>query len=282
MLLKQYKAHFLSVLAPIYDRDEAMAIFYRVAAHLHGWQRVDLALQPDLQLTDKEVARWNSYLNQLQLENPLHYVLGSTHFYGLAFKVTPAVLVPRPETEELVDWIIQDYKTDFPKRLLDVGTGSGCIAISLAHHFPSTHVHALDVSLEALTIAKANAVSNQVALTFLEQDILQLDTLPMQFDVIVSNPPYVRESEKQEMRANVLDHEPHLALFVSDNDPLLFYRKTAQLALTTLATNGVLYFEINQYLGSETLQLLKDMGFSNVQLKKDFRGNDRMIRASRH
>jgi release factor glutamine methyltransferase len=207
-----------------------------------------------------------------------------THFYGLEFEVNSAVLIPRPETEELVDWIVQKSKIKNQKskiKILDIGTGSGCIAIALAKNLPNAQVFALDVSEKALATAKKNAEKNQVQLSFIHQSILETEDLAQEFDIIVSNPPYVRELEKHEIKNNVLDNEPHLALFVEDNDALIFYRKIAQLAQKNLKSEGQLYFEINQYLGKETLNLLLEMGFKNCELRQDIYGNDRMIQCSK-
>jgi release factor glutamine methyltransferase len=223
-------------------------------------------------------------LEQLKKEIPIQYILGVTHFYGLEFEVNSAVLIPRPETEELVDWIVQKSKIKNQKskiKILDIGTGSGCIAIALAKNLPNAQVFALDVSEKALATAKKNAEKNQVQLSFIHQSILETEDLAQEFDIIVSNPPYVRELEKHEIKNNVLDNEPHLALFVEDNDALIFYRKIAQLAQKNLKSEGQLYFEINQYLGKETLNLLLEMGFKNCELRQDIYGNDRMIQCSK-
>jgi release factor glutamine methyltransferase len=190
-------------------------------------------------------------------------------------------LIPRPETEELVEWIIKDCvvpRNDRKIKILDIGTGSGCIAISLAKNISNAQVFAIDVSEKALATAKKNAEINGVTVTFLERNILETEDLEQQFDVIVSNPPYVRELEKQEIKKNVLDNEPHLALFVDDNDALIFYRKIAELSQKNLSQNGQLFFEINQYLGRETVNLLEKMNFKNIELRKDIYGNDRMVK----
>ena len=191
-------------------------------------------------------------------------------------------MIPRPETEELVDWILNDEKNKnyTSKSIVDIGSGSGCIAISLAKNLANAKVYALDVSEEALQVAAKNAAFHNLEIEFLTEDILSATALPQKFDVIVSNPPYVRELEKHEIKNNVLNNEPHLALFVADEDALIFYRKIANLAQTYLEPNGNLYFEVNQYLGQETYQLLKEIGFTNIELRKDIYGNDRMIRAS--
>lgn len=211
---------------------------------------------------------------------PVQYVLGTADFCGLTFGVQPGVLIPRPETEELVQWTVetaQQMPADRPLRVLDIGTGSGCIAVSLAHLLPEAEVTALDVSDDALRIASANARRNGVQVHFQHLDIL---TEPLQgtYDIIVSNPPYICNSEAADMERNVLDHEPHLALFVPDADPLLFYRTIAQKALTHLRPSGALLFEINRAYGDATLCLLRTLGYANAELRQDQFGNDRMTK----
>ena len=283
MTIKHYRDQFIQELTPLYDAGEAESFFYLILEAKHQLKRVDLALQPDLVFSKAELETWNLILEQLKKEIPIQYLLGSTHFYGLEFEVNSNVLIPRPETEELVDWIIQSskFKVQSSKfKILDIGTGSGCIAISLAKNLPNAEVFALDVSDKALATAQKNAELNQVTIQFIHQSILETEDLGQQFDLIVSNPPYVRHLEKQEIKKNVLDNEPHLALFVEDNDALIFYRKIAQLAKKNLCPNGQLYFEINQYLGQETLDLLQEMGFKDITLRKDIYGNDRMIQCT--
>jgi release factor glutamine methyltransferase len=247
-----------------------------------------------MEMDAMQLLRWESVLSELKKEKPIQYILGETEFYGLPFLVNENTLIPRPETEELVEWIIKSTKYEIQStklRILDIGTGSGCIAISLAKNFPNAEVSAIDVSEKALATAKKNAEINKVEVDFINVDILKINDLvelptsnfqlPTQFDIIVSNPPYVRNLEKAEIKSNVLEYEPHLALFVEDTDALLFYRKIAQLAQQNLSENGKLFFEINQYLGKETVELLEDLGFKNIELKKDIYGNDRMIRSTR-
>jgi len=282
MKIKEYRAQFIQELRPIYDAGEAESFFYLILEEKHQMKRIDLALNPDLIFSDTEIQYWNSILEQLKKEIPIQYLLGKTSFYGLEFEVNENVLIPRPETEELVEWIIRDCfvpRNDKDSKILDIGTGSGCIAISLAKNIPNATVFAIDVSEKALATAKKNAKINGVNVTFIEKNILETEDLEQQFDIIVSNPPYVRELEKQEIKKNVLDNEPHLALFVEDNDALIFYRKIAQLAQKNLAEKGQLFFEINQYLGTETIGLLEKMNFKNIELRKDIYGNDRMIKA---
>jgi release factor glutamine methyltransferase len=217
--------------------------------------------------------------NRLQHFEPIQYILGETEFYGLPFKVTPATLIPRPETEELVDWILAHYNKNH-KTLLDIGTGSGCIAITLAKNLPSLEISAMDISEETLKIASENAKDHKVGVIFSKVDILNALALPQKYDIIVSNPPYVRNSEKKNMQKNVLDYEPTMALFVEDDNPLLFYSKIAALAKNYLNPKGFLFFEINEYLGKEVIQLLKRESFSEIELKKDFFGKDRMIKCT--
>lgn len=283
MKIKEYRSQFIQELTPIYDEGEAESFFYLILEEKRLMRRTDLALDPELVFSEKEMEVWNYILEQLKIEIPIQYLLGKTNFYGLDFEVNENVLIPRPETEELVEWIIKENaKTIGLKdlKILDIGTGSGCIAISLAKNILNAQVYALDVSEKALATAKRNAAINKVDVIFITQNILETDDLNQQFDIIVSNPPYVRNFEKQEIKKNVLDNEPHLALFVDDDNALLFYKKIAVLAKKNLAPSGKLFFEINQYLGKETLMLLDELNFNNIELRKDSYGNHRMIRAT--
>ena len=279
MILKSYKNHFTQELNSLYDQEEIESFFYIITEFLHQKKRIDLALEPNFSINAIEVEKWNAIIAQLKQEKPIQYILGETEFYGLRFLVNENTLIPRPETEELVDLILnENSKNKIPNsKILDIGTGSGCIAVSLAKNLPEAKVFALDVSEKALETAKKNAEINKVEVEFLHQSILETEDLKQEFDIIVSNPPYVRNLEKQEIKKNVLEYEPHLALFVEDNDPLIFYRKIVQLAQKNLSENGKLYFEINQYLGKETSELLQDLGFQKIELIKDVYGNDRMI-----
>ncbi len=278
MKISTYRSGFVEALTPIYDRQEAESFFYLILDAHHGLKRIDLALNPEKQLSKNELEKWNFLLEQLKAEVPIQYLLGKTTFYGLPFMVNEHVLIPRQETEELVDWILSDNKRE-NLNVLDIGTGSGCIAISLAKNLENATTTAIDVSENALVTAGQNAEMNNVQVDFQFRDILAVNELE-QFDIIVSNPPYVRELEKDEIRRNVLEHEPPLALFVSDTEPLVFYRKIAALAFKSLNSDGKLYFEINQYLGEEMFQMLEETGFTAIELRKDIYGNDRMIRAS--
>jgi release factor glutamine methyltransferase len=279
MKIKEYRTQFIQELTSMYGADEAESFFYLILEEKQQLKRIDLALQPDLVFSEGEIKVWYSILEQLKLEIPIQYLLGKTSFYGLDFEVNENVLIPRPETEELVDWIIsntQKISKSSSLKILDIGTGSGCIAISLAKNIPNAQVFAIDVSEKALATAQKNATLNEVTVTFIEQNILETLDLKQEFDIIVSNPPYVRNLEKEEIKKNVLDNEPHLALFVEDHDALIFYRKIAELAQKNLSNSGQLYFEINQYLGKEMVDLLEGMDFENIELRKDIYGNDRM------
>nr|WP_315148433.1 peptide chain release factor N(5)-glutamine methyltransferase [uncultured Flavobacterium sp.] len=284
MKIKDYRAKFIHELSLIYDIGEAESFFYLILEEKNHLKRIDLALNLDLNFSVEEIQYWNSILEDLKKEIPIQYLLGKTSFYGLVFDVNKDVLIPRPETEELVEWIIESQKSETGVenfKILDIGTGSGCIAISLAKNIPNAQVFAIDISEKALATAQKNADINEVNVIFLLKNILETDDLEQKFDIIVSNPPYVRELEKLEIKKNVLHNEPHLALFVDDNDALIFYRKIAELAQKCLSPNGQLFFEINQYLGKEMVELLENMNFKNIELRKDIYGNDRMIRSTR-
>ncbi len=277
MEIKAYKTLFLEALAPLYDNQEIESFFYLALEQFHQLKRVDLALNPNIPINDAQKPLWENLLLGLKQQQPIQYLLGETEFFGLRFLVNPSVLIPRPETEELVGWILEEYQKKEHLKILDIGTGSGCIALSLSKNIPNAEVFALDVSENALSVAMKNAEINQAAVTFIRKDILETTDLEQDFDIIVSNPPYVRMLEKAEIKPNVLEHEPHLALFVEDDDALVFYRKIAELAQKNLTENGKMYFEINQYLGKETVALMESYGFRNVVLKKDIYGNDRMV-----
>jgi release factor glutamine methyltransferase len=289
MVIKELKTHFFNSLKSIQDEREIESFFFILTEYLHNLKRVDVALNPNFELSEEAIEKWNAILAELQQEKPIQYITGEAWFYGLRFEVNENTLIPRPETEELVEWILNSPITHHPSliTILDIGTGSGCIPISLKANLPQANVSAIDISEKALEVATRNAELNKVDINFIQTNILEVEDLsklgtsnfqlPASIDIIVSNPPYVRVLEKQEIKKNVLDYEPHLALFVEDNDALLFYRKIAQLALKNLSPNGLLFFEINQYLGKETVALLENLGFKNIELRKDIYGNDRMI-----
>lgn len=229
-------------------------------------------------LSDNEKLKINDIVNRLNNNEPIQYILGRTEFYGLDFKINRSVLIPRPETEELVEWILLDINKINP-HILDIGTGSGCIAIALAKKMRYATVEGWDISEGALAVAKENASLNKVSVQFNNVDVLTTQHTNKYYDIIVSNPPYIKEHEKEQMEKNVLDFEPHLALFVPNDDALIFYDRIADIAMNQLNNNGILYFEINQAKGYEVVQMLRNKSFANVELKKDISGNNRMVRA---
>lgn len=282
MNLKDIQNKFHGDLDAIYGKEEANSFFFLLVESYYNVSRIQLAINPNLLV--KETSKMFEALELLKNEQPIQYILGETEFYGLPFKVNTNTLIPRPETEELVDWIISKFQNKTSEiRILDIGTGSGCIAIALAKNLPNAKVYALDVSKEALNMAKENTKLNQVHVTFIEADILNIETLNimfnnLEFDVIVSNPPYVREQEKQLMKLNVLNNEPHLALFVKDENPLQFYKAITEFAFNKLANYGLLFFEINEFLGKEMIDLLVTSNFKKIELKQDIFNKDRMIK----
>jgi release factor glutamine methyltransferase len=279
MNFKQLSQHFTRELSGLYDHEEAVAVFAVVARQVSRFDRGKLSLKSSESVPEPDLVLYNGILNELKTGKPVQYVLGETLFYGLSFKVNPAVLIPRPETEELVEWVLESVAAEAMSglQILDVGTGSGCIAVVLKKHLDTAGVFALDVSKDSLSMASDNAVINEVVINFIEADIREYSGRET-FDVIVSNPPYITTNEKREMHENVLAHEPHLALFVSNEDPLVFYKAIADFALLNLKPDGFLFFEINEHLGKETVQMLKDKSFINIELRRDMQGKDRMIK----
>lgn len=275
--LSSIKTIFINTLQHL--EDEVEPLFYYALESIHHLKRSDFIIHPQRDLTDEQTIVWNNLINHLKNDQPIQYFFNSQNFYGLDFYVNHQTLIPRPETEELVEWMIQNHQNQKIK-IIDLGTGSGCIAITLAKHLPQAQVYALDVSEEALQVAKKNAETHQVDVQFIHKNLLTTDDLAQTFDVIVSNPPYVRLQEKEAMKPNVLNHEPHLALFVPDDNPMIFYDKILNLAKKNLAPHGHIYFEINQYLGKNMKELFENNGF-NSTLKKDLKGNDRMMHGVR-
>ena len=286
MRLKAILENFHSELDDNYGKEEVNSFFDLLMEHFLGLKRIQLVLNPEYVITNEQKELFLDALVELKNNKPIQYIIGETEFYGLPFKVNENTLIPRPETEELVDWVITSFdkqKEETQFKILDIGTGSGCISISLAKNLPETNVFALDVSKEALQTAKQNAEMNGVEVVFIHDDILNTNFSPLAvFDVIVSNPPYVRNLEKVEIKSNVLDNEPHIALFVDDENPLQFYKAICEFAQNNLKDEGVLYFEINEYLGQEMIQLLKEFGFKSIELKKDLFGKDRMIKGMKN
>jgi len=279
MKINDYKIHFVENLITWYDKEEIKNFFYLIVDNLKGLSKVELALNPNRKFSKPEIEKMDFYLSELRKQKPIQYIIGTTDFCGLSFGVNTNVLIPRPETEEFVEWIVSENQTKAKLKILDIGTGSGVIAITIAKKL-NAEVFAFDISENALQIAQRNADKNQVFVHFITFDILKDNWEGNSFDVIVSNPPYVRESEKKYILPNVLQNEPHLALFVPDENPLVFYDKIADFSIKHLKKNGQLFLEINQYLANQTSELLKNKGFKNVLVKKDFFQNDRMILAN--
>jgi len=276
-LEKQY----IFELTHLYDQEEAKSLFGLAVESVLDISPVKLKMMKDSFLDNDQIQKILQVLSELRQGKPIQHIIGEAHFYGLVFKVNQNVLIPRPETEELVDWITNDYQglslSDL--NILDIGTGSGCIPISLKKNIEHAKVSTLDISPEAITLAKENAKLNEVNIEFMNVSIFDFSS-ELKFDVIVSNPPYIRDLEKMEMHQNVLEHEPHLALFVSDERPLIFYEAIADLAICNLKANGALYFEINEYLGEEMLAMLDLKGFTKLELRADMQGKPRMLKAS--
>ena len=278
MTFVELKAHIHNCLQPLYPKSEINSFYFILLQHYGNYTTADVLANADTLLTDNIKQSIQQAITELQTAKPIQYILGETEFFSNRFFVDENVLIPRPETEELVDWVLQTYpdKT-YPLHILDIGTGSGCIAVSLAKALPEAQVTAIDVSPKAIVVAQRNAGRNGTKVQFLQRDILQTETLPEKYDVIISNPPYVRELEKTEMHSNVLSYEPHLALFVPDERPLLFYEQIATLAQQYLKPEGSLFFEINQYLAAEMQAMLTQKNFAEITLRQDLSGNDRML-----
>jgi len=278
--VKEIIGQYKSELAELYSPHEAFQFVWLLFEHLHGWSKTDLMLHDHTKLTVSDHIFVQKALERLKNHEPIQYIIGETEFFGMSFIVDNSVLVPRPETEELVEWILHSVDQNKPVKILDIGTGSGCIAISLARNLPQAKVTAWDVSKEALQTATKNAGHNEVELNLEQRNILTTNFSETdRFDIIVSNPPYVKNSEKEQMHNNVLDYEPHLALFVEDDDALLFYRKITELAAESISSGGMLFFEINRALGEATKELVESYGFKNAELRKDLSGNHRMVKA---
>lgn len=280
MLIKDYKNLFYNELHSIYPNTEISSFFNILMEEVLGLGRVEIAFNLNQLIKHESLEVLQNALIQLKKQVPIQYIIGNTTFYNLKFNVSKDVLIPRPETEELVQWIINDFKNQKTINVLDIGTGSGCIAISLAKYLPNAKLHAIDISEKAIEMAKKNAKLNNVDINFIEADILVQKQLNQKFDCIVSNPPYVQQIEKTKMEKNVLDYEPHQALFVPNENPLLFYNAIATFAQNHLHKNGSLYFEINRLFGTDIIEMLQSKGFNQVILKQDFYNADRMIKAT--
>lgn len=278
--MKKAHAYIRSSLKGIYPDGEIDSFYYLILKSLIGFSRSDAIINAHSTLDLETYDRFVAIVERLKINEPLQYVLGETEFYGLPFKVNPCVLIPRNETEELVDQIIKDFSNSSPK-ILDFGTGSGCIPIALKKFLPTSVVYSCDISDDALNVAKLNATINNVSVEFFHFDILSGKTLNYsELDVIVSNPPYVTMAEIEFMNKNVLDYEPHLALFVPNSDPLLFYRTIVEKYAYLLKDNGFLYFEINEAFANETQEMLHSFNFNSIVIN-DINGKKRMVKAGR-
>lgn len=268
-------------LAGLYPDTEISSFTYLLIGAITGYSRTEIIVNKYTNFSNEQRDLLNSFIEKLKIYTPVQYVLGQCEFMGLQFEVDPSVLIPRPETEELVEWILASQNNTNSVSILDIGTGSGCIAVSLKHNLPKAFVTAYDLSYDALALARKNAAINEVTVDFRQQDILCPDDEKGEWEIIVSNPPYIPDAEKIEIQPNVLNFEPHLALFVPDNDPLLFYRKIIEFAAKHLKTGGQLFFEIHRDRGQEVMQLLSEAGFAEIELRKDLSGNDRMLKAGK-
>jgi release factor glutamine methyltransferase len=317
MTLGETESKFIDQLASLYNQAEAKSIAWWCISHVCKISKSSFLATKNEELSAENESSLNLILEELKTGKPVQYVLGETEFYGLPFKVNPAVLIPRPETEELVDWVLIELRNrinaaaisitkknensstddsileeltleriieaDQTIKILDLGTGSGCIPIAIKKYLPHVEVSALDISEEAIKTAIENARLNSVSVNFFKDDILnmsEISTLNTQYSILISNPPYVTISEKDGMHKNVLEHEPHAALFVPDNDALIFYHRIAEFAKAHLVKQGLLFLEINENLGPKTVELLNEKGFVDIELRQDMRGKNRMIRAT--
>jgi len=269
----------LAGLYPVTEAESFIRIFFR---HYLNLSPAQIHLSMDNELPDAIGQQIRTAIDELKKYRPIQYILGETEFYGLSFVVTPDVLIPRPETEELVDWIGHEYNRDAILSIIDVGTGSGCIAVTLAANFPNANVWAVDISDAALAVAQQNALNNNVAVKFFREDVLK-DTLmgfePGSLDIVASNPPYVTPSEKRKMQPNVLEYEPHTALFTPGDDPLIFYKRIAEFGVNTLKKKGKIFFETNEAFSEEVADILKQYGYSDIVSRKDINGKWRMVSA---
>jgi len=266
-----------SELAELYPEREIQGFIRIIFESVLNFSYTDIIVHKDKKINTVEFEKIKTIVVRLKTHEPIQYIFGETEFYELKLKVNRTTLIPRPETEELVHWILN--RTINPEsQILDIGTGSGCIPLALKNEMPNAEVYGIDISERALQIAKENAIHNNLEVEFLKADIFNWKQYDwQQYNVIVSNPPYVRNNEKELMDSNVLEYEPEGALFVDDNNPLIFYRTIAEFARENLLENGWLFFEINEYLGKEMVALVNSLGFSNIELKKDINGKDRML-----
>jgi len=279
-LVQSIQQQFENALKGRFSKGEIETLFNWTMQYVLGWSGLQLQLNKQQELEIEAVKKVEQIAARLLQNEPIQYILGETEFYGTKIQVNPSVLIPRPETEELVDHILNSRKTT-PFSLWDIGTGSGCIPIAIKKQAPKSTVFASDVSLAALATAKSNARLNNADVNFLENNVLAVrcNPLPQKVDIIVSNPPYVREAERSSMEANVVDFEPHLALFVPDNDPLVFYKAIIQVAQFSLVDGGEVWCEINENLGDSLKKLFDLNNFGSIKLMQDMQGKNRIIKA---
>ena len=279
MTLIEFRSYFRAQLKDVYVLEECDDFLKRLIQAYFKWEPIKIGLDPNYRLSLVEEEKLKLALIELKKERPLQYILGTAYFLDLELEVNTAVLIPRPETEELVHWILSDEDKLNPLTILDIGTGSGCIAISLKKTAQLWNVAALDVSGQALDVAHRNASKNEVSIQFYLEDILDKKQWLIPLDVIVSNPPYVVPSEKEQMLSNVLDYEPDLALFVTEEDPLLFYKRIIEFANQNLKPSGALYFEINPIFVDELVTFFKKFTFDSFEVRNDYLNRPRMIKA---
>ena len=278
--IDEINRQFKNQLNSIYSLNEIQQLLFMVYESVLNFTKIEV-LTNTVQVIEED--KYNSIINikeRLISNEPIQYILGEADFFDLKFKVDSSVLIPRPETEEIVQWVIDSCDKKDAK-ILDMGTGSGCIAVSLAKNIIGSQVSAVDISKKALEIAQYNTHLNNTAVKFIHYDILKdnFDKLPQLVDVLISNPPYIKNSERTLMKHNVLDFEPNIALFVSDDDPLIFYREIAKLGRNILKLEGILFFEINESLGDEMVEMVKLLGYNKIELREDINGKKRMLRA---
>ena len=275
--IRSVNDYFHLNLDDLYTENEVESFFWFLLEAVFQIRKMDFMMDPQLRINEAELPRFIGFVKRLMKFEPVQYIAGETEFMGRPFKVSPAVLIPRPETEELVAWTVEELKHIGAPEIIDIGTGSGCIAISLKSDLPHSKVTGIDIQEEALKMAKRNALVNKVEVAFQKQDALQLGAEIEKYDVVISNPPYVLDSEKELMQSNVLDYEPHTALFVADSEPLLFYESIAKWAIHALKSGGKLFFEINERYASETVEMMGKLGFEDLKEKNDIFEKPRMV-----
>jgi release factor glutamine methyltransferase len=286
MKVREIRILFQQALSSMYEEEELEEILFLAMESVKGFSKTDSAMQADVDLSEKETQEFEKIIRELKTHKPIQYITGYSWFYGMKLLVNENVLIPRPETEELVTLIVEQNKSVNSKlKILDIGTGSGCIAIALKKKFPEAEVTALDISADALAVAKANAKAQHVHIHFIQQDMLQPQTLKLEpgteFDIIVSNPPYVLHSDKPTLHERVIQYEPHLALFADEKDDLVYYLSIADYAFQFLTKGGQLFLEIHHLKGREVKQLLNNSGFIDIEVKKDMSGKDRIVKAGK-